>query len=63
MESLTNTRGFLPGIFGRGSKTKDQSTTEKLTPGTWSIVSRMPPSARNHFIAMAGEFVGTFLFL
>ncbi|KAK5938698.1 Aquaporin-1 [Knufia obscura] len=67
MDRLEENRGFLPGLFGRGKKrsaSNGGSTSEKkLNPGTWSIVSRVPSRPRNHFIAMAGEFVGTFMFL
>lgn len=28
-----------------------------------SILARVPDAARNHFVAMVGEFVGTVLFL
>jgi len=39
------------------------STTEKMTPKPLTIVQRVPSGPRNHFIAMAAEFVGTFMFL
>ena len=37
---------------------------EKAAPAPRrSLADRVPDSIRNHFVAMTGEFVGTFLFL
>lgn len=67
MDSLQQKTGFMPGLFGRKKQAKrsqsGSSTTEKMTPKKHPIVDRIPDGIRNHFIAMAGEFVGTFLFL
>lgn len=66
MDRLQESKGFLPGIFRskkRSSGTGGSSNEKKLNPGTWSLVTRVPSGPRNHFIAMAGEFVGTFMFL
>lgn len=69
MESIKTKSGFLPGLFGQ-RKQKDKNTiqqngdTEKMQkPGPSNFFRRLPDGPRNHFVAMAGEFVGTFLFL
>ncbi|RVX65876.1 hypothetical protein B0A52_10289 [Exophiala mesophila] len=70
MDNLKTGSGFLPGLFGsrsnapRGTSSASNSQSEKtLSPKPSPIFKRLPDSVRNHFIAMAGEFVGTFLFL
>lgn len=66
MDRLSTKAGFLPGIFGGRKNTKGSSSSndEKMKgPGPKSFFRRIPNAIRNHFIAMAGEFVGTFLFL
>lgn len=67
MDNLQQRTGFMPGLFGRKKRAErmqsGSSTTEKMTPKKNPIADRIPDTIRNHFVAMAGEFVGTFLFL
>jgi hypothetical protein len=68
MENLKTRRGFMPGLFGRHDGPRTGATAagadEKLEgPKTSSFFMRIPNKPRNHIVAMAGEFVGTFLFL
>jgi hypothetical protein len=70
MDNLQAKAGFLPGLFSGRSRNKGKvSTTEEPeddkmpSPKPSPIFTRLPDGIRNHFIAMAGEFVGTFLFL
>ncbi|KIW35609.1 uncharacterized protein PV07_02295 [Cladophialophora immunda] len=69
MDNIRPKSGFLPGIFGhRKGKSRTGATAsgedEKMKgPQPSSFFMRIPNKPRNHFIAMAGEFVGTFLFL
>ncbi|KAH0841284.1 Aquaporin-1 [Fonsecaea pedrosoi] len=69
MDRISPKSGFLPGIFGRRKgKSRTGATPagedEKMQgPKPSSFFLRIPNKPRNHFIAMAGEFVGTFLFL
>ena len=50
----------LPGMNRENRMPKDgQSTMSRRLP----FLDTLPPEARHHFVAMAGEFVGTFLFL
>ncbi|OAG40807.1 hypothetical protein AYO21_04884 [Fonsecaea monophora] len=69
MDRISPKSGFLPGIFGRRKgKSRTGATPagedEKMQgPKPSSFFLRIPNKSRNHFIAMAGEFVGTFLFL
>ena len=73
MDKINAQQGFLPGIFGhkRRNKTNSAGVTEADTgepekmphirPAAFFM--RIPNGPRNHFVAMSGEFVGTFLFL
>jgi hypothetical protein len=68
MENIQAKAGFLPGLFGSRKKTESSSMTSKEkkdTPGPKPIpfFQRLPNGPRNHFVAMVGEFIGTFLFL
>lgn len=65
MENLQAKGGFLPGIFPARKKTASASVNSKdmAGPKPLPIFKRLPDAARNHFIAMVGEFIGTFLFL
>lgn len=70
MDNLKVGEGFLPGLFGKkrpatgGSSSSDSRDGKKKgTPTPNSFLMRIPATPRNHFIAMAAEFVGTFLFL
>jgi len=69
MDQWKTQKGFLPGIFpGRRAKRQNtgissSSDEEKMTPKPSPFFRRLPNGPRNHFIAMSGEFVGTFLFL
>ncbi|KIW15551.1 hypothetical protein PV08_05599 [Exophiala spinifera] len=74
MDNIRAKSGFLPGLFGhrRGRvKTAENSTgatpqgeDEKMQgPKAHPFFLRIPNGPRNHFVAMSGEFVGTFLFL
>ena len=70
MDNMTAKSGFLPGVrFNRKPKRVDTgaslpSEKEKMPgPKRSDFMKRLPNGPRNHFIAMAGEFVGTFLFL
>ncbi|KAK4935785.1 Aquaporin-1 [Elasticomyces elasticus] len=72
MDNINAKSGFLPGLFGKGRIRNHFNSTgatphgedEKMQgPKPISFFMRIPNGPRNHFIAMAGEFVGTFLFL
>jgi hypothetical protein len=69
MDNISAKSGFLPGLFGKRTRKgtgASQSTPESERmhiPRPASFFRRLPNAPRNHFIAMAGEFVGTFLFL
>ena len=65
MENLQAKGGFLPGLFPSRKKTESASLTSKdmAGPKPLPIFKRLPDGVRNHFIAMVGEFIGTFLFL
>ncbi|EXJ85454.1 aquaporin rerated protein, other eukaryote [Capronia coronata CBS 617.96] len=68
MDNLQVKSGFLPGLFNSKRKSKGKQSIseedEKMpAPKPSSFFTRLPDGPRNHFIAMAGEFVGTFLFL
>lgn len=68
MDRITSAKGLLPGVFGRRGKTppdkRNGSDTNKTTTSTRSSPFKMIPNKiRNHFVAMSGEFVGTFMFL
>lgn len=74
MDNIRAKSGFLPGLFGhrRGRVKTAQNSTgatpdgedEKMQgPKAHPFCLRIPNGPRNHFVAMAGEFVGTFLFL
>lgn len=68
MDRLTSRKGLLPGLFGNRGQ-QDVPTTnghggKGSTASTRSSPFGMiPRSIRNHFVAMSGEFVGTFMFL
>jgi hypothetical protein len=59
MENLQAKSGFLPGLFPRGKKGKK----DMAGPKPIKFFQRLPQGPRNHFVAMVGEFMGTFLFL
>jgi hypothetical protein len=68
MDNISPKAGFMPGLFGRHRGPKTGATPngadDKMkAPTPNSFFMRIPNKPRNHFIAMAGEFVGTFLFL
>jgi len=68
MENIQAKAGFLPGLFGHRKKTETSSLTseekrEMAGPTPSSFFKRLPNGPRNHFVAMVGEFIGTFLFL
>jgi aquaporin rerated protein, other eukaryote len=66
MDRLTSRKGLLPGLFGRSTTEPDiRNGGEKGTTASQrsSPFKRIPNKIRNHFVAMAGEFVGTFMFL
>ena len=68
MDNINAQKGFLPGLFGKPKRNRtgisQASDPEKMaTPKATAFFRRLPNGPRNHFIAMAGEFVGTFLFL
>ena len=67
MDNIKAKGGFLPGLFpSRQDKrgVSSSSEDEKLSgPRPHPFFRKMPNGFRNHFIAMSGEFVGTFLFL
>lgn len=66
MDRLTSAKGLLPGLFGRRQTSRDarNGSDNKTTSSTHSSPFKMIPNKiRNHFVAMAGEFVGTFMFL
>lgn len=59
MENIQAKSGFLPGLFPRGKK----GTKDMAGPKPIKFFQRLPQGPRNHFVAMVGEFMGTFLFL
>ena len=74
MDNLTTKSGFMPGLRYQPNQKnqKNRSNTGASTssetdrvapPKPAAFFMRLPQGPRNHFIAMAGEFVGTFLFL
>jgi hypothetical protein len=69
MDNINAKSGFLPGVFGKRTRkgariSQTASESGKTpTPRPAPFFKRLPSAPRNHFIAMAGEFVGTFLFL
>ncbi len=73
MDNINAQSGFLPGVFGKRGRGRRKGKNTGITPegedekmqGPKPIpfFMRLPNGPRNHFIAMAGEFVGTFLFL
>jgi hypothetical protein len=69
MDNINAKSGFLPGLFGKHKRTdtgisQRSSEAEKMPlPRPAPFFRKLPNGPRNHFIAMAGEFVGTFLFL
>lgn len=67
MDNINAKSGFLPGLFKqkrRDTGVSDTGDVEKMTtPKPSPFFRRLPNGPRNHFIAMSGEFVGTFLFL
>ena len=50
---------FMQLPFMKRHDTSDSDKKEKTLP----LVGRLPNKVRNHFVAMVGEFCGTFLFL
>jgi hypothetical protein len=56
MENIQAQSGFLPGLFPRRKK-------DMAGPKPIKFFQRLPQGPRNHFVAMVGEFMGTFLFL
>jgi hypothetical protein len=66
MDRISTKQGFLPGLFGRRTNTGESTSSasgKMKPPGPSGFFRRLPSGPRNHFIAMAGEFVGTFFFL
>ncbi|KPI44727.1 Aquaporin-1 [Cyphellophora attinorum] len=73
MDRLSSRKGLLPGLLGRRQQAgQDAAATngrvEKMSGSTitttgHSPLKMIPNRIRNHFVAMAGEFVGTFMFL
>lgn len=55
MGKLSNNFFQLPGM----KRSDDVAQKEKHLP----LIGRLPNKVRNHFVAMVGEFCGTFLFL
>lgn len=52
--------GFaLPGLHGKRQSTQNPSASSNRIP----LPKFLPRGFRNHFVAMSGEFAGTFLFL
>jgi hypothetical protein len=63
MDRLKSTKGLLPGLFGKRNQnvdTRNGKDAEKASTYS-SPLKSMPARFRNHFVAMAGEFVGTFM--
>jgi aquaporin related protein len=50
---------FMQLPFMKRPDTHDSNKKEKALP----LIGRLPNKVRNHFVAMVGEFCGTFLFL
>src|SRR5271155_4707491 len=66
MDNISAKSGFLPGLFGKRTRKGtgiSQESERAHIPRPAPFFRRLPNVPRNHFIAMAGEFVGTFLFL
>lgn len=67
MDRLTSRKGLLPGLFGRGEQNAATTNGNAEKGSAASIRSSpfkmIPNKIRNHFVAMSGEFVGTFMFL
>lgn len=66
MDKINADGGFLPGLFGRAKNvaaTMSSSSSKKLEPKPHDFWKKFPEGFRNEFLAMAGEFVGTFMFL
>jgi hypothetical protein len=65
MENIQAKAGFLPGLFPSRKRTESSSVNsrDRLGPKPSPFFKRLPNGLRNHFIAMVGEFMGTFLFL
>lgn len=55
MDNLPTSRGFMPGLFGK--------LDEEKMPLLTRVMKHIPAATKNHFVAGAGEFVGTFMFL
>ncbi|KAL2425983.1 Aquaporin-7 [Exophiala dermatitidis] len=69
MDNLQAKPGFLPGVFhkrgrrGKGKEPTPEEDEKMPQPKPSRLFTSLPDGTRNHFVAMAGEFVGTFLFL
>ena len=69
MDRLNSAKGLLPGLLGRKQQKSTDGATNGRTDKASSASTRsapfgfLPNRVRNHFIAMTGEFVGTFMFL
>lgn len=61
MDRLSAKKGFLPGLFGGSDSTSAEKEKRANSKDSRSPMVRLIPSEyiRNHFVAMAGEFVGT----
>lgn len=65
MERIAAKRGFLPGLLGEKLLTGSQLEGKHSSHHghRWDLLHKLPDAVRTEFVAMAGEFVGTFLFL
>ena len=73
MDRLEARNGFLPGLLGRGRNNNPRSNTNTSTssaekekmqgPGPSPMFKAIPRAVRTEFVAMVGEFIGTFMFL
>lgn len=58
--NIPQNQGFaIPGLHGRRHSTGNPSASSNRSP----LPKLLPRRFRNHFVAMSGEFAGTFLFL
>ena len=59
MENMKQSSAFMQLPFMKRRETARSDKKEKHLP----LVGYLPNKVRNHFVAMVGEFCGTFLFL
>jgi hypothetical protein len=71
MDNLQAKTGFLPGLFRPRNEagkplafsSEKAKKPEMADSKPATLLQRLPNGPRNHFVALVGEFCGTFLFL